>query len=100
MRTNGFFQRMPSGIALALVLLILSPLYVAGASKTYRVGIVLPDDEWASSVVGLKEGMKALGYEEGKDVVYSVDNAKGDKNRISETTKTSWRFAIRCASSR
>ena len=33
------------------------------ASKVYQVGIVLPDDEWASSIVGLKEGMKALGYE-------------------------------------
>lgn len=60
---------------------------VAAASKVYQVGIVLPDDEWASSVVGLKEGMKALGYEEGKDIVYSLDNAKGDKTRVSETTK-------------
>src|SRR3989304_2620746 len=60
---------------------------VAAASKVYRVGIVLPDDEWASSIVGRKEGMKALGYEEGKDIVYSLDNAKGDKSRVSETTK-------------
>jgi len=60
---------------------------VAAASKVYQVGIVLPDNEWASSVVGLKEGMKALGYEEGKDIVYSLDNAKGDKTRVSETAK-------------
>ena len=60
---------------------------MAAASKVYHVGIVLPDDEWASSVVGLKEGMKALGYEEGKEIVYSLDNAKGDKTRVSETAK-------------
>ena len=87
MKTNDWFRLTLSRTALALILLSLSPFYAAGAGKPYRVGIVLPDDEWASSVVGLKEGLKALGYGESKDVVYLFDNAKGDKNRISETAK-------------
>ncbi len=86
MRTNGFFKRMPSRTAWALVLLILSPLYAVAANKPYNVGIVLPGDEWASSVDGLKEGMKKLGYVEGRDIVYRLENAKGDKKKVSETT--------------
>lgn len=86
MRTNGFFKRALRGTGLALGLLILSPLYVVAASKPYQVGIVLPGDTWVSSIDGLKEGMKKLGYVEGRDIVYRVDNAKGDKKKVLETT--------------
>lgn len=70
-----------------VILLLLGVLSAPAASKVYQIGIVLPDDEWASSVFGLKEGMKGLGYEEGREVVFFLDNAKGDKSRVSETTK-------------
>jgi len=55
--------------------------------KTYQIGIVLPGDTWVSSVEGLKDGMIKLGYAEGKEIVYRLDNAKGDKIRVVEATK-------------
>lgn len=71
----------------AIVGLLLLPLPVHGASKPYRVGIMLPGDLWASSVDGFKEGMKGLGYVEGRDVVYLFENAKGDKKKVDEVTR-------------
>jgi putative tryptophan/tyrosine transport system substrate-binding protein len=74
----------PRGLLLGLVF----ALFATGAgAKPYRVGIVLPGDEWASSVDGVKEGLKAQGYIEGKDIVYFLENAKGDKKVVSEATK-------------
>lgn len=57
------------------------------ASKTHRIGVVLPGDHWTSSVEGLKEGMKRLGYVEGRNVEYLVDNAQGDKHRVEVATR-------------
>ncbi len=70
-----------------LTLLLLGALSAPAASKVYQIGIVLPGDEWASSIDGLKEGMKKLGYAEERDIVYRLENAKGDKKRVLETTK-------------
>jgi len=71
-----------------LILLFLSvALGTQAAAKPYRMGIVLPGDEWASSVDGLKEAMKAQGYVEGKDIVYLLENAHGNKKVVLETTK-------------
>jgi len=59
----------------------------AAASKTFRIGVVLPGDHWVSSVDGLKEGMTRLGYIEGQNVQYLIDNAQGDKQRVDEATR-------------
>jgi len=74
-------------IVVAFLLLMLVPLATSAASKPYRVGIMLPGDQWASSVDGLKEGMKGLGYVEGRDVRYFLENAGGDKKRVAEITR-------------
>ena len=60
---------------------------VPSGTKSYRVGIVLPGDEWLSSVEGMKEGMKTLGYVEGKEIYYLFENAKGDKKKVAEMTR-------------
>lgn len=71
----------------AFLLLLLVPLASSAEGKPYRVGIMLPGDQWASSVEGFKEGMKRLGYVEGRDVRYLFENAKGDKKKVAEITK-------------
>jgi putative ABC transport system substrate-binding protein len=50
------------------------------------VGIVLPGDEWAAGVEGFRQGMKGLGYVEGRDIQYLFENAKGDKKKVAEAT--------------
>jgi putative tryptophan/tyrosine transport system substrate-binding protein len=42
-------------------------------SKVYRVGILSGLDFFAGTVDGFKEGMKTLGYEEGRNIVYVVE---------------------------
>lgn len=71
----------------AILGLLLLPLPVRAASRPYRIGIMLPGDQWASCVDGFKEGMKGLGYVEGRDVVYLFENAKGDKKKVGEVTR-------------
>jgi putative ABC transport system substrate-binding protein len=75
-----------AALGLVLVTAFTAP-EAPGASKTFRVAIILPGDEWASSVEGLKEGLKALQYAEGRDVLYLVENARGEKAKIAEFTQ-------------
>ncbi|MGH7774349.1 MAG: ABC transporter substrate-binding protein [Candidatus Binatia bacterium] len=79
--------RMRQKIIALFLFLFMLPLTSWAASKPYRVGIVLPGDEWLSSVEGFKEGMKGLGYVEGRDIQYLLESAKGDMKKVSETTK-------------
>jgi putative ABC transport system substrate-binding protein len=60
----------------------------SGADRPFKIGIVLPGDEWLTCVDGFKQGMKDLGYIERKNIVYLFDNAKGDKARVAELTRT------------
>jgi putative ABC transport system substrate-binding protein len=74
-------------IIVVVLWLLLVPLASAAQGKPYRVGILLPGDQWASSVDGFKEGMKALRYVEGQDVHYLFENAKGDKKKVAQLTR-------------
>jgi putative ABC transport system substrate-binding protein len=52
------------------------------------ISILLASDMFLPlSAEGLKEGMSELGYEEGRDVIYSVYNAKGDVNKLKLMAK-------------
>lgn len=75
------------GVLIALLGLLLLAFPAGGAGKPYRIGIVLPGDQWSSGVEGLKEGMKGIGYVEGRDVQYILENAQGDKKRIEEASR-------------
>ncbi|MBI3028088.1 MAG: ABC transporter substrate-binding protein [Candidatus Rokubacteria bacterium] len=72
-------------ISLGILLLLAVP--AAADTKPYRVGIVLPGDQWVSGIEGLKEGMRDLGYVEGRDVEYVLVNARGDKRKVEEATR-------------
>jgi putative ABC transport system substrate-binding protein len=86
-RMKTMFNNFLGFVGLAFTFFNLFPLNVQAVNATYQIGIILPDDEWASSIDGLKDGMKSLGYIEGQNIVYEVDNAKGDKKRVLETAK-------------
>lgn len=75
-------------VAILLAAIALSGAFASVvAGKVYRIGVVLPGDHWISSVDGLKEGLKPLGYVEGQNVEYLVDNAQGNKERVAEATR-------------
>ena len=70
---------MAKAIALAFLLLLIPALAEAAPP---RVGVVLPGNEWTSALDGLREGMKELGYVEGRDVQYLVESAQSDQRRV------------------
>lgn len=72
---------------ISLAILLLTAVSAGADTRPYRVGIVLPGDQWTSSIEGFKEGMREIGYLEGRDVQYVLVNARGDKRKVEEATR-------------
>jgi ABC-type uncharacterized transport system substrate-binding protein len=75
-----------AALGFVLVAAFTAPTALA-AAKPFRVAILLPGDEWASAVEGLKDGLKALQYAEGRDLRYLFENAGGNKAKVAEYTR-------------
>jgi putative ABC transport system substrate-binding protein len=74
-------------IRLLLVILVLIPGCLGEEKKEeqpYRIGILQMTEVLDISVQGFKDGMKELGYAEGKSVVYDYRNANGDVQKLRE----------------
>jgi putative tryptophan/tyrosine transport system substrate-binding protein len=84
---HSFRDAVRARIAAVLLALLFLPILAAAGTKPYRIGIVLPGDQWAGTADGLKEGMRQLGYIEGRDIHYLLDNAVGDRAKIEEATR-------------
>ena len=67
----------------------MAPL-VAGAQqpRVYRVGVVHQGGTYSEAVAGLREGLKELGFDEGKQVVFDVRDTKGDLKTIEVAAKS------------
>jgi putative ABC transport system substrate-binding protein len=52
--------------------------------KTPRIGILIrePDQSDSDSISGLRAGLKELGYQEGKNILMEVHNAKGERGAL------------------
>lgn len=86
-KLNCLTLQLRLGVFLLLgVLLGSTPSLASANDRPFKIGIVLPGDHWISGVEGFKQGMKSLGYVEGKNVQYLFDNAQGDKARVAELT--------------
>lgn len=55
--------------------------------KLYRIGVVHQGGPYRAVVDGLKDGLKALGLEEGKHFLLDVRDAKGDLKIVEETAR-------------
>lgn len=71
----------------ALFFLLMAGPAVSATTRPFRIGIVLPGDPWVSAVDGLKSGMKELGYSEGTDLRYSLENARGRTDVVADATR-------------
>jgi len=74
-------------LAVVLVLSFLSLERSVAADRPFRVGIVVPGDQFNSCVDGFKRGMKELGLIEGRDVNYLFENTTTDKLKLISATK-------------
>ncbi|HMF49589.1 MAG TPA: hypothetical protein VK603_13145, partial [Candidatus Saccharimonadales bacterium] len=62
-------------------LFCLGVVYCASAAqpaKPYRIGVLLPGGAQYETLNGLREGLKELGLEEGKQFTLAINDTKGD----------------------
>lgn len=57
----------------------LKPLEKRQQPPLKRLGLLLASDLQTSTVDGIKEGLKQLGYVEGENILYDIKNPKGDR---------------------
>ena len=77
-------------ISCATLGLLTAPLAAEGqpAGKTYRVGIVHPGGPYYIMIDGLKDGLKELGFEEGRQYVLHIRDVKGDPKALEPAART------------
>jgi putative tryptophan/tyrosine transport system substrate-binding protein len=72
-----------------LAILILASVHTAQAqqAKVYRVGVFLEGGSFSAVVDGLKDGLKELGFAEGKQYVLEIRDLKGDRKAVEEAAR-------------
>jgi len=78
------------GLAFTLTLALLAaPVAVeAQQARVYRVGVVLQGGQYSAAVDGLRDGLKDLGLEEGKQVVLHVHDTRGDLKAVEAAARS------------
>jgi putative ABC transport system substrate-binding protein len=73
-----------------LAALVLGSVHFAQAqpAKVYRVGVVLEGGPFYAVVDGLKDGLRELGFAEGKQFVLEFRDLKGDRNAAEEAARS------------
>src|SRR5262249_37825812 len=56
--------------------------------RVYHIGVVHPGGTYSEVVEGLREGLKDVGFEDGKQVVFDVRDTKGDLKTIEVAAKS------------
>jgi putative tryptophan/tyrosine transport system substrate-binding protein len=78
-------------IVLSLLLTVLLPtvfLVEAQQSKVYRVGVIHPGGPYSVVVEGLRDGLRQLGYEDGKQILLEIRDTKSDLKLVEEAART------------
>jgi putative tryptophan/tyrosine transport system substrate-binding protein len=75
-----------SGITVGLI----ARPHVAKAqqARVYRVGVVLQGGQYFSAIDGLRDGLRELGLEEGKQFVLLVRDGKGDLKQVEAAARS------------
>ena len=61
---------------LIVVLLAIASVVEAQQTRAYRIGVVLQGGPYSVAVDGLREGLRELGFEEGKQYVLHVHDGR------------------------
>jgi putative ABC transport system substrate-binding protein len=70
-------------LALLAVLILWLPR-ASEAQKVYRIGALVAEDQFVPAFEGFKKKMAEIGYVEGKNVKYDLQNAKGDIDALEK----------------
>jgi putative ABC transport system substrate-binding protein len=76
-------------LALLIATLVLASVHVAKAqqAKVYRVGVILEGGPYYAVVDGLKDGLRELGLEEGRQYVLEIRDLKGERKAAEEAAR-------------
>jgi putative ABC transport system substrate-binding protein len=76
-------------IVVCLMALSLVPLRGAEAQqpKSYRIGVIMPGGPFYEAVSGLRNGLKELGLEEGKQFTLIIQDTKGDTRLAGDAAR-------------
>lgn len=80
-------MRRAAAIVLALGALLAPESHAQPAGKVYRVGVVHQGGPYHAVVDGLRDGLKELGFEEGKQFVLEIRDAKGNLKVVEEAAQ-------------
>ena len=70
---------MKEAVAAVIVFGFLSAAPPSEAQRVYRIGALVADDAFLPTFEGFRKKMVEIGYLEGKNVIYDLNNGKGDR---------------------
>jgi putative tryptophan/tyrosine transport system substrate-binding protein len=73
--------------AFPLVALVGTAAWAQGP-KVYRIGALVADNQFLPAIDGFKQRMAELGYQEGKNVIYDLQNSRGDREALVKLATT------------
>src|SRR5499426_4244423 len=76
------------GLAICAMLLALCPSAEAEQAKVYRVGVIHQGGPYGAVVDGLRDGLRQLGYEEGKQITLEIRDTQSDLKLVEEAART------------
>jgi putative tryptophan/tyrosine transport system substrate-binding protein len=75
-------------LSLCVMLSALSPVAEAQQPKAYRIGVIVPGGPLHDVIDGLRDGLRELGLEEGKQYALTVRDTKGDTKVANEAARS------------
>ena len=86
---EGYAKFMINKIFLIALLSFFSFNFSATAqpAKAHRIGVLLQGGPWYDAVDGLRQGLKDLGLEDGKQFILDIRDAKGDPKAVEEAAR-------------
>src|SRR6266849_11003212 len=73
-----------------ILILVLFAAPLAGEAqqpRVYRVGVILQGGPYSAAIDGLRDGLRELGLEEGKQFLLHVRDGKGDLKSVEATAR-------------
>jgi ABC-type uncharacterized transport system substrate-binding protein len=80
-------QKLVSFALAALLLVVGLPVQAQQQKAPPRVGVLLQGGPWYDAVDGLRQGLKELGLEEGKQFTLDIRDGKGDLKAVEEAAR-------------
>jgi putative ABC transport system substrate-binding protein len=80
-------KRRITGLAVCALLFALGMPAEAGQAQIYRVGVIHQGGPYRAVVDGLRDGLRQLGYEEGKQILLEIRDTKSDLKLAEEAAR-------------